>query len=332
MPIIPKLTPITKQDEYEKDYSAAKNIRKFFLRANLYRFVKMKRDGKAALAGKVEELEGTMSDKNREIKLLKDGKTILTAKVDELERENKNLKGTNDAKDKLFNIIGHDLKNPLGSIMSFSEILVDEIESMPPDEAIRMAVTLNTAAKSVSGLLGQLIEWSKRQSGGLETKPGNFDMLDVIEKTDILLAGEMKRKGLKQLAFEIGDMDTRVYADEDMASAIVRNLINNAIKFTAAGGTITVSAFKAENGFRGFAVKDTGVGMSKERVKSLFDLSNIFSTKGTAGEPGTGLGLQLVKEFVEKNGGNIWVESELGKGTAFYFTLPAAKEEARKTT
>ncbi len=308
MSIIPNTIPITrqqlKQEKYEKKYSAADtgSFKKWF-----YENVRFRRFGKMK--------------KNENASLVKENETLKAAVAQ--------AKDASETKNKFLAIIGHDLRSPFHAILSFSDLLAEG--GMDEGETKEFAERLNDAVKNVYGLLNNLQEWSMMQSGKLEAKHSNFDMMNVIRETGNLFANAMVKKGLKQLAFEMGKMDTQVYADKNMASSIIRNLLANAIKFTASGGTITVSAFEAKNGFCGFAVKDSGRGMTEEQIMKLFNPSIISSTNGTDGEKGTGLGLQLVKEFVEKNGGKVWVESEVGKGTTFYFTLRAKKGE-RATT
>ena len=272
------------------------------------------RAGRSFRSGLLESEKAALVEKN----------ALLGAKVRKLEETNKALEASNAARDKFMGVIAHDLRSPFNTILGLSEIIAEDEMSL--EDTRNLAKQLNIVTKNVNGLLLNLLGWSVLQTGKLKAEPSNLDMLGIIEKTEILLADAMKRKGLRPLAFEIGNAGTGVYADESMAFTIIRNLVANAIKFTSSGGTITVSAFEAENGFRGFAVKDTGVGMDRERANSLFDPSAVFSTSGTDGEKGTGLGLQLAREMVELHGAGYGP-----KVTARERELPSASRCQRQT-
>ncbi|RPI66860.1 MAG: sensor histidine kinase [Ignavibacteriales bacterium] len=177
---------------------------------------------------------------------------------------------------------------------------------------------MNDILNSINGLLENLLNWSMMQRDMLEYKPVNVNLYNVVNKII-----EISGQGTKEKNISISSIiDTRtfVYADVDMLRTVVQNLIINAIKFTHSGGQINVSSVD-KDGFVEVSVQDNGIGIDEEKSAGLFNFSTLFSTNGTAGEKGTGLGLPLCKEFVERNEGKIWVESKPGKGSKFTFTL-----------
>jgi len=173
--------------------------------------------------------------------------------------------------------------------------------------------------KKLFELLENLLEWARTQTGQLTLNPDYHDLQLLIYETLKLTEESTKNKGIS-LTSDITD-NFSVYIDKEIVKTVLRNLITNAIKFTPKGGSVNVNAVQ-DNEKITVSVSDTGVGMNKEKQNSLFDLSQKESTNGTDGETGSGLGLMLCKEFVEKHGGTIWVESEEGVGSTFYFTIP----------
>lgn len=225
----------------------------------------------------------------------------------------------NASKDKFFSIISHDLKSPFNSIIGFSNLLLEQIKNKNI-EGIEMYGNLILESSNMAmDLLLNLIEWSLSKTGRMVFNPEHFDMVACINKITHIFDYIARQKSvtirnnLPQSAF--------VFADNAMISTVFRNLINNAIKFTMPGGEITVAAMEKQNEII-FSVTDSGVGISKNNIEKLFRIDQNYSTTGTNQETGTGLGLILCKDFVEKHNGKIWVESEEGKGSTFYFTLP----------
>lgn len=225
----------------------------------------------------------------------------------------------NATKDKLFSIIGHDLKNPFGTLINFSEMLIDDYLEMTDEEKITYLHMINEASQTGHEILDNLLQWSKTQSGKLEFAPQYIELSEIVDTNISLLKTSASNKGISIHSTVNGN--SRVFADKIMLKTVLRNLIGNAIKFSHSEGTINISSGNKE-GFIEVVVSDNGVGMSREEVDKLFNPSIFHSTTGTANEQGTGLGLLLCKEFVEKNGGKIWVESEMGKGSDFKFTVP----------
>ena len=238
-----------------------------------------------------------------------------------LKETNKELKILNNIKDKFFSIIAHDLRRPFESLLSYSELLATEIESLSHEEIVLFSRGLNDNLKNLYVLLENLLHWSLMQRNMLEYKPVNLNLYDVVNKIIGISSQSAKEKNIS-LSNKV-DTGTFVYADVDMLRSVVQNLIINAIKFTPIEGRIIVSSIE-KDGFVEASVQDTGIGIQSEKSSELFNFNTLFTTDGTAGEKGTGLGLPLCKEFIERNDGKIWVESELGKGSKFTFTLRKA--------
>jgi signal transduction histidine kinase len=236
-----------------------------------------------------------------------------------LNLQNAELQNLNATKDKFFSIISHDLKGPLNSFTAFSKMLIDHTDSMTKEEIQMLAREIDKNLKNVFALLENLLEWSRSQTGNIEFKPEAFDLNDILRQNKELLTAQASTKGITIQYSNPGPL--LVHAHQHSINTVVRNLISNAIKFTPAGGTIFLDA-KPQMGMLRVSVTDTGVGMSAAVVAKLFRIDTKYSTSGTANEKGTGLGLILCKDFIEKNGGNIGVESTEGKGSVFFFTLP----------
>lgn len=252
----------------------------------------------------------------------------LQIQSEQLSKTNNELKLINQTKDKLFSIIAHDLKNPFNIILGFSELLVSEYKNRKPEENLRIATLIKESAISAYQLLENLLYWSKSQRQMLNAQPEVFDLKNIMEEISLLYKEQMVRKELEH-DFQI-DKNTLVFADINMVNTVIRNLLANAIKFTPKKGSIHIKALPLDN-FIQVAISDSGVGIRVEKLDTIFSPDASYSEKGTEGEQGTGLGLVICKEFVEKNSGKLWVESEPGKGSTFYFTVPAkvSKEEDR---
>ena len=237
----------------------------------------------------------------------------------ELEKSEQNLKITNQTKDKFFSIIGHDLKSPFNSILGFSNLLMEQIREKDYTSIDRYAEIIQQSSNRAMDLLMNLMEWSQSQTGRMEFNPEYFELIELIKDTELLLTGTLEQKSIsitKNLP-----SNAPVFADKKMISTVLRNLISNAIKFTYPEGKIVISVEEKQEGII-VSIHDNGVGISKSNTEKIFRIDEGYSTKGTKNETGTGLGLILCKEFVEKHGGKIWVESEEKKGSVFYFTLP----------
>ncbi|MGZ2369455.1 PAS domain S-box protein [Ancylomarina sp. YFZ004] len=232
------------------------------------------------------------------------------------------LKEINATKDKLFSIIAHDLRSPFNGILGFSELLIENIKKYEITESEKYLGIINSSAKNTLTLLDNLLDWAKLQTGQITFNPQKTILSSIICGTIELsnTAAVAKHISITQ---NMPD-DIEVYADKDMLKVVLRNLISNAIKFTKSDGNISATAKKRHSQVE-IAISDNGVGMNEETISKLFQIETNNTTIGTENEKGSGLGLILCKELVEKQGGKIWVESELGKGSVFKFTLPMNK-------
>jgi PAS domain S-box-containing protein len=231
------------------------------------------------------------------------------------------LKTSNASKDKFFSIIAHDLRSPFTGILGNLEILHDSIDTSSKDEIQMMVGESLTSARNTFSLLINLLEWSRMQTGSFPLKLININLFNLAESTIQLFADTVEKKRIK---VEI-DIDNKleVRADENMMLSVFRNLISNAVKFTNEGGLINIFS-KSEVDNITVCIEDNGIGIGKEDLKKLFRTDIHYSIPGTDDEKGTGLGLILCNEFIERQRGKIWVESKKNEGSTFYFTLPAS--------
>jgi two-component system sensor histidine kinase/response regulator len=238
-----------------------------------------------------------------------------------IENQKKELVLANETKDKFFSIIAHDLRGPIGSLVNMFELLEDET-LFTEKERKEAEIAMKKSTKSTYDLLENLLRWSRLQNGTIEFNPENINCFDLVEQCFNLLKNLSKNKKIS-LVNNIKN-DLYAYADKEMITTVIRNLISNAIKFTNENGTIEVNADKKDY-FIFISVKDNGVGISNKNIDKLFTISEKITSTGTSGEQGTGLGLVLCKEFIEKNNGKIWVQSEINNGSTFTFTIPVKK-------
>lgn len=236
-----------------------------------------------------------------------------------IRKNNRKLQEINATKDKLFSIIGHDLKGPLNSLTAFSSLLIHHAETLTKDEIKMLSSDVDKSLKNLFLLLENLLEWARSQTGNIDFKAVPFDLAAVLHENCELLKVQSQKK--KIALVNMGGTKLMVNAHRNSINTVVRNLISNAIKFTSEGGQIILTTEPVGNQLK-VTVADNGVGMNKEALKRIFKLGTKHSTLGTSQEKGTGLGLILCKDFVEKNGGTIGVESEEGKGSKFFFTVP----------
>ena len=240
---------------------------------------------------------------------------------EEIKRKNEELQLLNTEKDKFFSIISHDLRTPFNNFLGFTQLLVEKLPTFTLKEIHKIAVSMRTTATDLFSLLENLLEWSRLQRDVVIFSPSSFMLMQKISESMSLVVESATKKEI-DISYAIPD-ELTVFADENMLRSIICNLSANAIKFTPHAGKITITAKSLDNDWIEISVKDTGIGMNKEMVGNLFQVGINTSRTGTAGEPGTGLGLIICKEFIEKHGGKIWVESQKGKGSTFYFKLPA---------
>lgn len=248
-------------------------------------------------------------------------KEVLQDTNQELEQQKQELKELNVTKDRFFSILAHDLKGPFNTILGFSEILVTRLNKIPKDKLQEYVEALHKSSSNVYRLLDNLLTWSRSQSNSIKYEPEDVSLKKIID-ANVKLLKEVAQKKNCGLIVNI-TRDILVYADVNMLNTIIINLLSNSIKFTA-NGVVTITAQNNNQKIK-VTVEDTGVGMDNNTVAKLFKIDENISNEGTDGEKGTGLGLIICKEFVEKNKGNIWVESLPGRGTKFIFTVPVAR-------
>ena len=234
---------------------------------------------------------------------------------------NTELTESNKTKDKFFSIISHDLRGPLSGLMQLFEILADEYSSLEEEEKFKLISEAAASAKRTYNLMENLLDWSRVQSGKMEYQPERINLLQLVNDVTSLYNQNIKNKNIR-LEINIHN-NISVFADKKMSETVLRNLISNAIKFTYPNGSISLASEKKDD-FVIMIIGDTGVGISKENLPNLFRLDVSHSTKGTENESGTGLGLILCKELVQRQGGRIWIESKLNEGSTFHFTIPLA--------
>ncbi|MBR9774523.1 MAG: PAS domain S-box protein [Cytophagales bacterium] len=236
-----------------------------------------------------------------------------------LRKSEEKLRELNAQKDKFFSIIAHDLKNPFNAIMGLSQLLIDQIKEKDYEGIEEYGTYISESTEKAMNLLVNLLNWARSQTGRMEFNPENFEIVELIEENKMLLAGNASQK-LISIKTSLPEKLT-VFADKQMISTVIRNLLSNAIKFTKENKEILITVKENPENIH-VSIKDQGIGIAADRLEKLFRIDSSVSTPDTNNERGTGLGLILCKEFVVKHGGNIGVDSEKGKGSTFYFTLP----------
>jgi PAS domain S-box-containing protein len=238
---------------------------------------------------------------------------------EEIKLKNELLQIINSEKDKFFSILAHDLRGPLSAFVSATQIIAEEIQTMGIEEIKEITLSMKTSATNIYSLLENLLEWSRLRRGVMDFIPEKINLKKKIEECVAVLSESARKKGIEILISIPEVID--VLADSLMFDTVIRNLISNAIKFTPVGGKVTLTAGYIEDHIVEIKISDSGIGMTPELKDKLFLLNEKTSRKGTEGEPSTGLGLLLCKEFIEKHNGKIRVESEVGKGSTFSFTI-----------
>lgn len=241
----------------------------------------------------------------------------------QLEESKEQLQELNASKDKFFSIIAHDLKGPFQGLLGYSEILSTDIENLQKEEVIEFAGNLHNSANHLFKLLENLLQWSRIQRGVIQHNPDEVLVRFVANQIISILEFNATNKNIELI--NNVDEDLRAFADVNMLNTILRNLVSNSIKFTPESGSITIDAFQENNEII-VSVADTGVGMDDDTKNKIFRIDQNHTTLGTNNEPGTGLGLVLCKDLADKNGGRLWVKSQPGEGSTFYFTLPIIEQ------
>lgn len=246
---------------------------------------------------------------------------VISYDITQLKINEKALQDLNATKDKFFSIIAHDLKSPFTSILAYSDLIAKNTQKFSPPKLEQMALTIRRAAQNAFGLLENLLSWSRLQTGALLPKPELIDVRHLIlEHIELLSPISI----IKDIQIEMAE-DTvgLVNADKQMLSTVLRNLTSNAVKFSHTNSKVVIRAVPQDDTIL-FSVSDNGTGIPEQLIDRLFKMESSFTTIGTENEKGSGLGLILCKDFVEKSDGKIWVESTLNVGTTFYFSIPAA--------
>jgi PAS domain S-box-containing protein len=296
--VVQKLThafkDLMQKDSYEEfDYSLEKKGRVFWFNAK----ISPRRNVKGELSGI----------------------TVVARDITERKQSEEQLKELNATKDTFFSILAHDLKNPFTSLYSMSDIMIGTYQNLEEKEKLKMLKNMHKSAEHIYNLLENLLKWSSSQRGSLEYSPEKFSISSLIQVNINLHKLPAEKKGVV-LNPDIKE-DLMAYGDREMISTVIRNLINNAVKFSNKGGNVEVKIHDKRRLFE-VIVSDQGVGIPSEDLRKLFRIDEKYKSEGTDGESGTGLGLVLCKEFIDRNGGEIWVKSEEGAGTEFHFTIP----------
>ncbi|NQU55927.1 MAG: hypothetical protein HQ513_01750 [Rhodospirillales bacterium] len=237
----------------------------------------------------------------------------------EVMQSKQELESLNREKDRFFSIIAHDLRSPFTSLLGYTGMIAMAADKMTPEKIVESAININDSATRLFALLENLLEWARLQMDQIPSEPIELEMCDLVSKTVDVLGpvGVDKDVAVENKVAE----DVLAFADAHMVDTVIRNLVNNAIKFTGAQGTVTIDG-RNTDGACEISVSDTGVGMTPTQIDKLFSIGDKNSTKGTGGEAGTGLGLLLCKDLLEKCNGSMTVESKPGKGSTFTVTLP----------
>ena len=248
--------------------------------------------------------------------------SLLSQQRNEIALQKSELEKLNKTKDKFFSIVAHDLRSPLSSLVSFITLIKDHLDQLSKEEIVKMVQQLEQSVNNTIEMTDGLITWAKQQMNRIEYNPEIVLVQDAINEALNVYARAAEQKGIRYEKNLNGN--DKVWADKNQVIFIVRNLINNAIKFTKAGGLVSIQSYVENDGVR-ISIADTGVGMNDNTLNKIFQLGNYTKNKGTAGEPGSGLGLVLCKEFAIQNKGKIWAESIETKGTTFHLFLPSFK-------
>jgi len=287
-------------------------------KANLYRYIPKPWDRddliltvREAIRSFLQEME--IRNKNIELEAINDNlEKLVEERTNELEK-------ANATKDKFFSIIAHDLKNSFNGLLGYSDVLLSNFDQFPDEEKKTIVTAIKQVSEGTYKLLQNLLDWARVQTGAIQFTPEKFNLTAFLSDEYSLLHGIAKQK---EISLEYVPLkDVMVLADKNMISTVFRNLVSNSIKFTNTKGHIVITVTTDENNAT-VVVKDNGVGISPENLSKIFKVNENIKTYGTNDEEGTGLGLILSKEFVLKNGGDIFINSKLGEGTEAIITIP----------
>ncbi|RLD36365.1 MAG: hypothetical protein DRI74_09210, partial [Bacteroidetes bacterium] len=238
-----------------------------------------------------------------------------------ISQQNEKLKEANTTKEQFLSIIGHDLKNPFNSVLGLSNLIIDQWKSLDDEERFQISNEINSSSQSIYELLDNLLIWSRTQSSNIIKSPEFFDLNETIKDVFEIFKNQAKFKNIN-VRLELKGQKN-VYADSNMIGTVIRNLLSNALKFTHENGQIVILTQQKDDMVE-FSISDNGKGILPDDLKRIFEDKGHKTTKGTANETGSGLGLLLAKDFIQQNNGLIWVESKPGKGSLFTFTLPTS--------
>ncbi|HEX2935413.1 MAG TPA: ATP-binding protein, partial [Bacteroidales bacterium] len=239
--------------------------------------------------------------------------------IKELEERKRELAELNATKDRFFSILAHDMRNPVSALYTFTDYLSENFKNLSPEELQQHLTIIHTTSKGVSELLEELFLWASLRANRYEFKPERIPLAEAVCSVTSLLMANAAQKSIR-LESAIAS-DVSVHADRNMLQSVIRNLVSNALKFTPDEGKVSIEA-SVNNDHVVISISDTGTGIADGDIPKLFRIDEHFTTVGTKGETGSGLGLVLCKEQIERNQGSIWVESKPGEGTTFMFTLP----------
>ncbi|KAF0127952.1 MAG: two-component sensory box histidine kinase/response regulator [Bacteroidetes bacterium] len=242
----------------------------------------------------------------------------------EIREKNEELQKLNATKDKFFSIIAHDLKSPFSSFLGLTQVMAEDLPNLTMDQIQYFALTMSKSATHLYRLLENLLQWSRMQQGAIPFNPEMIELNRIVDESIEMIQEPAKMKGIEIITHVPEGLS--VFADTNLLQTIIRNLVSNALKYTTKEGKVSVLAKTSDEKKVEICIQDSGIGMSKAILEKLFRIDIQTNRKGTEGEPSTGLGLILCKEFVEKQGGKLWVESEENKGSVFHFTLPLVNQ------
>ncbi|MCZ6703175.1 MAG: hybrid sensor histidine kinase/response regulator, partial [Ignavibacteria bacterium] len=261
--------------------------------------------------GEIQKIHGLVSDI-----------TLKKRAEGELKRSTEDLVKLNETKDRFISIISHDLRTPFSSILGFTDLLANDDE-LTDDERKQYVNYIQESSKSMLSLVNSLLDWTRLQTGRIKFEPERLEAKSLVDKIIHSMSGVAIQKGVE--IYSTVATNRFIFGDSNLVNQVFSNILSNAIKFTSSGDKITISVKPATSlRFFEFSISDTGEGIKEENLNKLFTVDTKYTTEGTAGEKGSGLGLSLVNEIVEKHGGTVWAESEYGKGSTFKFTLPVA--------
>lgn len=259
---------------------------------------------------------------DEDLSLLEQNAKDLVYLSNKLAESEEKLQQLNANKDRFFSIISHDLKNSFFSVLGLSKILADPENDDSEEKKLETAQMLHSSSKNLYAFLENLLSWARVQRGDIDFEPEEYQLYEIVSEVTYLFNSKAKQNGVK-LINKIGD-DTKVYCDQNMVKTILRNFVSNALNFTKKYGSVTIEAQLDDEKVTLFVI-DTGVGISEKNAKKLFRIDEKYIGTNINGKKGTGLGLILCKEFIEMHEGEVWIESEIGKGSKFCFTLPFKK-------